>query len=420
MSSFEGHARQSVYTQQELLSVDTYREYVIRALPRPDPMEIGTTDSLGLVLAHDVNAPEPLPAFANSAMDGYAVRAEDLATAAQGAPVTLQVTGEVVAGQVADAAVGPGEAMRIMTGAPVPSGADAIVPVEVTEAVSGRVAVHRRSERGEYVRPVGQDVTPGQQLLANGRRLGPGDIALLIASGVTRVSCFPRPRVAVVSTGDELIPPDREPQEGQIRDSNGPMLAALVRQAGGVPYQAGPARDDRRSLIEAIESNLGHADVVILTGGVSAGVRDLVADAVAHLGEAARFKVAMQPGMPQVVGRIRDVPVFGLPGNPVSSFVSFEVLIRPALRVMQGRRDLLRPAVTAALGEDVTSPPHKRSYLRVRMRREESGWVATPTGHQGSHMISSIAAADGLAEVPEDVTELSAGDRVTVHLLVDQ
>jgi molybdopterin molybdotransferase len=171
--------------------------------------------------------------------------------------------------------------------------------------------------------------------------------------------------------------------------------------------------------VEALESNLGHADLVLMTGGVSAGVRDLVADVINHLGEAARFKVAMQPGMPQVVGRIGEVPVLGLPGNPVSSFVSFEVFVRPALRAMQGRQDLLRPTVTAALAEPVTSPPHKRSYLRVQLGRKEGRWIARPTGHQGSHVITSIASADGLAEVPEDVTSLDAGDTVTVHLLVD-
>ena len=420
MNTFVGQGRQAVYTQDELLPVETYREYVIRALPRPEPMEIGTSDALGLVLADDVTAPEALPAFANSGMDGFAVRAVDVSSASQNEPVELRVIGEVVAGATADQSVGPGEAMRIMTGAPVPPGADAIVPVEVTSGDGGRVAIHRPSDRGQHVRPVGQDVTPGQRLLGSGRRIGPGDIALLIASGVTRVPCYPRPRVSVISTGDELVGADQEPTNGQIRDSNGPMLAALVRQAGGVPYIGGPARDDRRSLVDALESNLGHVDVMVLTGGVSAGVRDLVADVVAHLGEAARFKVAMQPGMPQVVGRIDDVPVFGLPGNPVSAFVSFETFVRPALRVLQGRRDLLRPAVTAVLGADVTSPPHKRSYLRVRLTRDGAQWVASPTGPQGSHMISSIAAADGLAEVPEGTTALAAGDRVTVHLLVDQ
>lgn len=420
MSAFVGQGRQSVYTQDELLPVDTYREYVIRALPRPEPMEIGTHDALGLVISEDVQACEPLPAFANSAMDGYAVRAVDVSSASESEQVELRVIGEVVAGATADQAVGPGEAMRIMTGAPVPPGADAVVPVEVTSGQGNQVSIHRASQRGQHVRPVGQDVDPGQRLLARGRRVGAGDVALLIASGVTRVPCFPSPRVAVVSTGDELVPADREPANGQIRDSNGPMLAALVRQAGGVPYLAGPARDDRRSLVDALESNLGHADVLVLTGGVSAGVRDIVADVVGHLGEAAKFRVAMQPGMPQVVGRVGDVPVFGLPGNPVSAFVSFEVFVRPALRILQGRRDLLRPATTAVLGADVASPPHKRSYLRVRMARDGGQWVATPTGHQGSHMISSIAAADGLAEVPEDVTSLAAGDRVTVHLLVGQ
>lgn len=416
---FTGHGRSSVYTAEELLPVDTYREYVFRALPRPEPMELRTSDSVGLVLAEDVMSPEALPAFANSAMDGYAVRSEDVAGASEETPVTLTVTGEVVAGAAGTGPVEPGSAVRIMTGAPLPPGADAIVPVEVTTESGSDVAIVRPSGRGEYVRPVGQDVVAGARLLPAGRRITPPDLALLIAAGVRRVRCFPAPRVAILSTGDELVHVDVDPRPGQIRDSNGPMLAALVRQAGGVPYLAGPVRDERGAMIEALESNLGHADLVLLTGGVSAGTRDLVAGVIGHLGEAAKFKVAMQPGMPQVVGKIGDVPVLGLPGNPVSAFVSFEVFVRPAMRVLQGRSDLLRPTVTAVMGGDVTSPAHKRSFLRVRLSRRDGRWVASPTGPQGSHMLTSISVADGLAEVPEDVTALSAGDPVTVHLLVD-
>jgi molybdopterin molybdotransferase len=416
---FTGHGRSSVYTADELLSVDRYREYVFRALPRPEPMELRTSDSVGLVLADDVMSPEALPAFANSAMDGYAVRSEEVAGATEEAPVILSVTGEVVAGAAGVGQVEPGTAVRIMTGAPLPPGADAVVPVEVTTESGSRVTVVRPSARGEYVRPVGQDVVAGARLLPAGRRVSPADLALLIAAGVGRLRCFPAPRVAILSTGDELVHVDVEPRPGQIRDSNGPMLAALVRQAGGVPYLAGPVRDERGAMIEALESNLGHADLVLLTGGVSAGTRDLVAAVIGHLGEAAKFKVAMQPGMPQVVGKIGDVPVLGLPGNPVSAFVSFEIFVRPAMRVLQGRSDLLRPTVTAVMAGDVVSPAHKRSFLRVRLSRRDGRWVASPTGPQGSHMLTSISVADGLAEVPEDVTSLSAGDPVTVHLLVD-
>lgn len=420
MSDFGGRGQSELYRKDDLISVARYRQFVVRALPKPEPMEIDTAEAQGLVLTEPVTAPEPLPAFANSAMDGYAVRSADVASVSQGTPVYLDVIGEVVAGQAPDRTVGNFQAMRIMTGAPLPPGADAVVPMEVTRAHDDEVTIFRRSREGEYVRPVGQDVTPGDVLLAPGRRVGPSDMGLLLASGVTRVACMPAPRVTIISTGDELVPAGESLQPGQIRDSNGPMMAAMVRQVGGVPHLPGPAPDDEEALAEAIQSNLGNTDMMLLTGGVSVGVRDLVAGVLEDLGEAARFKVAMQPGMPQVIGKVDDVPVFGLPGNPVSCFVSFEVFIRPALRLLQGRRDLMRPAVTAMLGEDVTSPPHKRSFLRVRMRQEAGTWVATPTGHQGSHMLTSLAAADGLAEISEDATSVKEGLPVAVNLLVDQ
>jgi molybdopterin molybdotransferase len=419
VSGFLPQGRTEVYTAEELLSVETYRQYVFRSLPQPEAMAIRLSECLGLVVADDLVSPEALPAFANSAMDGYAVRSVDVAEATKDAPATLEVTGEIVAGDTATETVTPGHTVRIMTGAPVPPGADAVVPVELTSIAAGRVRVHRAASRGEYVRAVGEDVNPGQRLLATGHRIAAADIALLAAAGVEELRCFPAPRVTIISTGDELVPVGHNVRPGQIRDSNSPMLSAMVRQAGGDPFVAGPVADDRTTMVEAVEANLGHADMVILTGGVSAGVRDLVADVVRDLGEALKVKVAMKPGMPQVVGKVGDVPVLGLPGNPVSAFVSFEVFVRPALRALQGRSDLLRPTVTARMGERVTSPAHKSSFVRVTMARDESVWVAKTTGNQGSHVISSLVGADGLAEIPPEVTEVAEGDPVTVHLLVE-
>jgi molybdopterin molybdotransferase len=420
MTAFEGRGRSVVTDPSELLSVDRYREFVFRALPRPSPIQMRIGDALGLTLAEDVYAEEALPAFANSAMDGYAVRAQDVAAATQDDPVEVEVVGEAAAGaNAATLHVGEGQAVRIMTGAPLPSGADAVVPVELTSGSGSRVSIHVAHDAGANIRPVGDDVTRGRLLAKAGTRLGPGHIGLLTAVGSAVVQCFPTPRVVVISTGDELVGGQRDLGPGQIRDSNGPMLAAMVRQAGGAAYAVGPIRDDRGALVSAIEENLGHADMVLLSGGVSAGAHDHVEDVVRQLGDVAKFKVAMKPGMPQVVGRIRGVPVLGLPGNPVSAFVSFEVFVRPALRVLQGRRDLLRPLVTAALTEEVRSPEHKRTYLRVRLARDDGRWVATPTGSQGSHAITSIADADGLAEIPEDLTSMAAGELVRVHLLVE-
>jgi molybdopterin molybdotransferase len=419
VSGFVGHGRHDVVTSEELTSVEEHLTALLELLPHPDPIELRLLDAVGLVLAETVVSEVSLPAFPNGAMDGYAVVASDLAGASVDAPVLLPVVGEVVAGASEVPEVSAGRCVRIMTGAPLPVGADAVVPVETTSGGSGQVSFHRAYEAGANVRRVGEDLTPGQPLVAAGRRITPADVAVLANAGHTRVPCNPPPRVVVLSTGDELVPADDAPGPGQIRDGNGPMLAALVRQAGGTPFSGGIVRDDRKALMYALDSNLGHADLVLCTGGASAGTRDVLPDVIGALGEVTTHKVAMQPGMPQILGRIRDVPIVGLPGNPVSAFVSFEVFVRPALRTMQGRRDIARPRVRAVVTEPMSSPPGKRSYLRVRLAHADGHWTAAPTGAQGSHLVSSVALADGLAIVPEDVTEVAAGTQVDVQLLVD-
>jgi molybdopterin molybdotransferase len=419
VSGFVGHGRHDVVTSDELTSVETHLDALLDRLPHPDPIELRLLDAVGLVLAEDIVSRVSLPAFPNSAMDGFAVVASDLSDASIGAPVELPVIGEVVAGAAEIPDVSAGRCVRIMTGAPIPVGADAVVPVETTSGEGDTVAFHRPYHPGSNIRHVGEDLAPGQPLVAAGRRITPADVALLANAGQTRIPCNPPPRVVVLSTGDELVPSDQEPGPGQIRDGNGPMIAALVRQAGGTPFMGGIVRDDRKALLYALDSNLGHADLVVCTGGASAGTRDLLPDVIGALGEVMTAKVAMQPGMPQILGQIRDVPIVGLPGNPVSAFVSFEVFVRPALRTLQGRRDVARPRVRAEVVEPMTSPPHKRSYLRVRLAHEEGRWTAAPTGGQGSHLVSSIALADGLAVIPEDVTTVEPGTLVDVQLLVD-
>lgn len=419
MTEFRGHGRGEVVDPSELISVDRWRELVLSDLPALEAIELRIQDALGLVLAAPVVNHEPLPSFANSAMDGYAVRAEDVAGASVDEPLALTVVGDVPAGAQHLPQVEQGTAVSIMTGAPLPPGADAVVPVELTSLSGDRVSIHVAPTRGDNVRNVGEDVAPGQQLLPAGHRIRPADVGLLSATGQSRVLVRPAPRVVILSTGDELVPPEMRPGPGQIRDANGPMLAALVRQAGGLPYSAGIVADDMKALTYALDSNLGHADLCIATGGVSAGAYDHVEEVIGRLGKVRAEKVAVKPGMPQVYGRIGDTPIFGLPGNPVSTFVSFELFVRPAIRALQGRSDVARPQVQATLTEAVTASPHKRTYLRVRLKREDRRWMATPTGSQGSHVLTSIVRADGLAEVPEEVTRLDAGDKVTVHLLVD-
>lgn len=419
MSGFVGRGQDEVTPADQLTSVDVHLAAILAMLPTPEPIELRTADGLGLVLAETATCAIMLPAADNSAMDGYALVADDLSAASRAQPVRLSVTGEVLAGSDETPTVARGTCVRIMTGAPIPPGADTVVPVELTLEDGGDITFHLPAREGDNIRRAGEDLVPDQELVAAGRRLAPADVALLSAAGIARVVCIPAPRVVIMSTGDELVPADREPGPGRVRDSNGPMLAAMVRATGGVPFVTGAIPDDHAALTEAFESNLGHADLFVCTGGASAGTRDLLADVIGELGEVEAVKVAMRPGMPQIRGRIGSTPVIGLPGNPVSSFVSFEVFVRPAIRALQGRRDVHRPTVVARAVEPLHAPSHKRGYLRVRLAREGAAWTVRPTGAQGSHLITSIAQADGLAIVPEAVTEVRVGDEVRVMLLVD-
>lgn len=418
MSGFVGKGRAEIVTDDELVSFDAYRAEVLAAVDPLDHMQVRVGDALGLLLAEDVVAAEPLPGFANSAMDGYAVRAQDVAGATVDAPVTLRVTGEVAAGHPVDHGVEPGCAIAIMTGGVVPVGADAVVPVERTSGAGEQVAVHVAPEPGANIRTVGQDVAVGAHVLSAGTRMTPAEIGLLAALGVSDVTAVPSPRVAVISTGDELVPTGRQPGPGQLRDSNGPMVRAMVRQAGALAQKLPIIGDDRRRLTEALDSATGHADLIITTGGVSAGRHDHLVDVVRQLGSAAPRKVAMKPGMPQLLGQVGDTPLLGLPGNPVSTFVSFELFARPAIRRLQGRADLDRPIVRAILGEDVRTPRNKRTFVRVRLEQQEGRWRATPSGGQGSHVLSALAAADALAIVAEGTATARAGESVPVLLLV--
>jgi molybdopterin molybdotransferase len=419
VSRFVGHGRHEVTPREELISVEAHLEALLAQLPTPDPIELRLADALGLVLADDVTSEVTAPAFANSAMDGYAVIARDVRAATADEPARLAVDGEVAAGVQELPTVRPGHSVRIMTGAPMPPGADAVVPVETTSTLGVDVLVHRPAEPGDHVRAPGEDLQPGQALLSRGRRLAPADLGVLAAAGVSRVRCIAPPRVVVISSGDELVPADKEPLPGQIRDVNGPMLAAMVKAAGAVPFSAGIVRDDHKALRYAFDTSLGHADLIICTGGASAGTRDLLPEVIGSMGSVETAKVAMKPGMPQIRGTIAGCPVIGLPGNPVSAFVSFEVFVRPAIRSLQGRRDVQRPVVTATAAEPLHSSPHKRSFLRVRLARAAGGWSVSPTGPQGSHVVTSIARADGLAVIPEDVLEVAEGEQVQVRLLVE-
>lgn len=399
-----------------LLSVEEARDDVLSQVRSLAPLQLPLVEAAGCVLADEVLAAGDLPAFASSAMDGYAVRAIDAAGASSSTPVELKLVGQARIGRRPEGTVGTGEAIAIATGAPIPAGADSIVPVENTEDAGDLVRIFQGSAPGAHVRPVGEDVRAGTTLVGAGRRLGAAELGLLAGAGVSHPVVYPRPRVIVLSTGDELIAPTEEPTFGQVRDVNAYTIFAALREAGASPVLAGIVRDDVDQLREVVFSHLIQADAFISSGGVSVGERDVVKAAFFKRGDVRFFKVAMQPGMPQGFGHVEGKPYFGLPGNPVSVFVSFEVFVRPAILKMLGRSELERPEVTATLTEDVRGPKGKLQFARVAVRRGDAGWEATPTGGRGSNLISTVARANGLAMVPPGTEIAPAGSDVRVKL----
>ncbi|HVF19778.1 MAG TPA: gephyrin-like molybdotransferase Glp [Mycobacteriales bacterium] len=400
-------------------SVDEHLRQVLDTVAPLGLIELPLLDAHGCVLGQPVTADVALPRFDNSSMDGYAVRFADVSRAAPETPVTLPVVGDIAAGSSTGISVQPGLCARIMTGAAMPAGADCVVPLEWTDGGLAQVRITRAPKPGDYVRRAGEDVQAGRQVLSAGTLLAAPQIGLLAALGHQRALVHPPPRVVVISTGSELVEPGETPGPGQIVDSNGYALAAAAHEAGAVPYRVGIVADDPRRLTEVIEDHLIQADVVVTSGGVSVGAYDVVKDVLGRLGDVTFARVAMQPGMPQAFGTIGPdrTPVFGLPGNPVSALVSFEVFVRPALRRMLGAEPLGRPQVPAVLTAAVTSPPGKRQYLRVRVEHDGARWVASPVGGTGSHLLAPMAASNGLAVVPEDVTEVAAGQTLTTWML---
>jgi molybdopterin molybdotransferase len=439
----------------ELLALEDARAQVLAAIPAALPAEtVALADSLGRVLAADVVAATDLPPWDNSAMDGYAVRAADVAGATEAAPVTLCVAGEAAAGNASGTAVAPGLALRIATGAPMPPGADAVVAVELTTPLApdgsdgprgrdatgplpARIRVHEAALPGRNVRRRASDLQLGRSVLAAGRAIGPAEVAIIAAGGVARVAVHARPRVAVLSTGDELRRAGSHLGAAGIPDSNGPALVALCAAAGAEARHVGIAPDRLEPTLELLRSALVDADLVIVSGGVSVGPYDVVRGAFAKVGRVELWRTAIQPGKPFAFGiapRGGDRPdppvlLFGLPGNPVSVFVTFEVFVRPALRRLAGRDQaaLLRPVDSAVLEEPVTKSAGRRAFLRVAALRDPAtgapvrdtvGRVRVAlAGGQESHQLSALAAADGLAVVPESVTGLPAGAGVELWWL---
>jgi len=370
---------------------------------------VPTTQAAGRVLAASLASPEPLPAFDNSAMDGYAVRAADIAGASADTPVRLPVEGEIPAG-AAPGTLTAGTAHRIMTGAPVPPGADAVVEVEQTDGGTDIVTVHAAREPGSFVRARAGDVAVGDPVLAADTLLGPAQLGLLAALGAGEVEVWTRPRVLVVSTGSELAA-DPRPEAGQIRDANGAMLAAAVEEAGAVAVRRLWVADDVPAFLALLDAEREGIDLVLTSGGVSAGAYEVVKDGLGSRG-VDFVKVAMQPGMPQGAGLYKDLPVVCLPGNPVSSLVSFEVFVRPALRAAAGLPRTTRTVMRAELSEAIESVPGKRQLRRGRLDRASA--VVRPWGPPGSGFLGWLAGADCLIDIPEDVTAVGVGEPVDV------
>jgi molybdopterin molybdotransferase len=426
-----------------MITVEEHRDAVLAAVSRLAVRDVPLAEALGCVLAEDVTAALSVPPFDNSAMDGYAVRAADVASASEQAPVRLRVIADLPAGSGERPEVLPGTAVRIMTGAPVPPGADTVVPVELTDQPAGPgagsalpevVEIRASAAPGTHVRRAGDDVIPGTVVVPAGIELRPRDLSTAASTGHGSLPVFPKVRLGVLSTGSELVAPGAPLAHGQIPDSNSTLVAALAETLGATAVPLETVDDDPATLRRRLTDSLGQVDAIVTTGGVSAGAYDVVKEVLAPLGEVTFTAVAMQPGKPQGFGVLdgdgRGVPIFCLPGNPVSVFVSFVVFVEPALRIMAGRGTTDVPAtlqpvlVEATAAEGWRCPPRRRQYMPVVLddRPDDDGaltLLARPasSGGSGSHLVASLAEADGLAIVDADVEAVAEGDVVTVMMV---
>lgn len=406
----------------DLLPVPDLVERILASVsPLPDfPQPL--MDALGLAVAEDVHAPMALPSFDNSSMDGYAVVRDDVLTASPERPVHLPVVGEIGAGRADLVALSPGTAVKIMTGAPVPRGCDAVVPYEWTDRGVAQVRITQVPSAGQHIRTRGDDVEEGDLLMEHGTVLGPRHLGLLAAVGRATVRCRPRPRVVVISTGSELREPGAPLGHDSIYDGNSYLLAAAARTAGAIAYRVGIVPDDPRTFTDALSDQLVRADLVVTSGGVSQGDFDVVKEALGQLGTVWFGGVAMQPGKPQGFGTVGDdaTPIFTLPGNPVSAYVSFETFVLPAIRRMMGKLPYSRPPGRARLTHGLSSPEGKQQMVRGAYDVDRGGAFVAPVGGHGSHLIGDLATSNALIVVPPEVTALSAGDMVQVLKLDEE
>ncbi len=413
-------------TEKEYLTVQSALALVLESVDPLPALPVALTAAVGSVLAVDVNAADSLPPFANSAMDGYAVRAADLAEVSAERPARLRVVGEIAAGSAPTGAVSPGGAMRIMTGAPMPPGADAVVPVEDTSEpwrdeerpLPEAIWVRRALSPGDYVRHAGEDIVAGERVLSAGVVLRPQEIGVLASLGVDPVTIVRRPRVGILATGDELVPVSAPLTPGKIRNSNSLALTAQVRLLGAEPVNLGVARDTEEDVRARLQAGVdAGVDLFVSSAGVSVGAYDVVKAVLEQGGDVAFWRVRMRPGKPLAHGRYAGIPYLGLPGNPVSALVSFERFARPAILKLAGHTRLARPQVEVVLDEAIHSDG-RESYVRAVVRREPTGYRVRTTGSQGSHIMTSLLQANALLIVPEGVTYVEEGETLTA-LMID-
>ncbi len=382
-------------------------------------------EALGRVLAEPVTAHDNLPPFPNSSMDGYALRAADVAHATENVPTVLRVIGDIAAGAIMKTALKPGEAARIMTGAPMPSGADAVIPVEDTnEPWRGRerplpthINIHRPVKPNDNVRHIGEDIQAGQTVLQAGHALRPQEVGILASLGIHHVPVIRRPKVGVLATGDELIAVESPLTPGKIRNSNGYTQVAQVLALGGIPISLGIARDTENDVRDKLQAGLdANVDLFVSSAGVSLGAYDVVKAVLEHEGNVSFWRVRMRPGKPLAYGKYGGIPYLGLPGNPVSAMVSFERFARAAILKMAGHTKFDRPQITVTLQDDIESDG-RESYIRAVVEKQGDAYIGTTTGGQGSHMMTSLVKANALLIVPENVKFIAAGEQVTAWML---
>jgi len=400
-----------------MISVEAALEKILSHIQPLGFEKVSLLEAQGRVIAEDIYASRDIPPLDNSAMDGYAVRSEDIQQASSGHSVRLEIIEDLPAGSVSRKTVGKGEAIRIMTGAPIPRGADTVVQVEDTAKEDRYTQIFRAVPSGENIRRAGEDVGKGDRVISKGDFIRPAEVGMLASVGRSFVSVYQRPLVAILCTGEELVDVDGELEEGKIVSSNSYTLAAQVKDAGAIPLQLGIARDRKEDIEQKLRQGI-RADVLISSAGISVGDYDLVKDVLKDLGmEMVFWKVAMKPGKPLAFGTIGGKPAFGLPGNPVSSMVSFEQFVRPSLLKMMGYQQLFRPTIEAILKEDIRKEPGRRHYMRAVVSFERDRYFVTTTGAQGSGMLISMVKANGLVIIPENQEKVRAGEKVLVQLL---